>query len=264
MPAMTNRAPGNDGRVCVVTAGGPHPWIIINALVQRFGDVRVIVEDSEPRGAFLARRARLQGWFAVAGQFATMSLIRFGKVLLRQRISRIVTSERLDVEPRSGQPIVSMRSINSADFLHAIAEMQPGVILLAGCRILKPEFLAGIACPVLNYHAGITPQYRGMNGGYWALADRDRANFGATVHLVDAGIDTGAIIAQVRGEPARDDNIMTYAYRLAAMSRQMCVGAVEDALNGRLAPHQPGGASRQWFHPTIWSYLWTGWTKGVW
>jgi hypothetical protein len=265
MPAMTKRPPpGNDGRVCVVTAGGPHPWIIINALAERFGDVRVIVEDPEPRGAFLARRARLQGWFAVGGQFATMSLIKLGKALFRQRISRIVTSERLEVEPRPGQPIVSVHSINAAEFVHAIAEMQPSVILLAGCRILKPEILAGIACPILNYHAGITPQYRGMNGGYWALANRDRANFGATVHLVDAGIDTGAIIAQVRGEPARDDSIMTYAYRLAAMSRQMCVGAIEDALAGRLAPRESDGASRQWFHPTIWSYLWTGCTKGVW
>ena len=257
-------SPQAAARICVVTAGGPYPWIIINALADRFGDVAVIVEEPESRGAFLARRARLQGWFATTGQFATMCLIGVGKRLFRRRITRIISSERLRTEPRAGLPVRKIASVNSGDFLWAIDETRPSVILLAGCRILRPEALAGIPCPVLNYHAGITPRYRGMNGGYWALASGDRANFGATIHLVDAGIDTGAIVAQVRGEPAANDNIMTYAYRLAAMSRQMCISAIEDALDGRLEPHVSGAESRQWFHPTIWSYLRTGFTKGVW
>jgi len=252
------------GRVCVVTAGGPHPWCIINALADHFEDVHVIVEDSERRGAFLARRARLQGRFTVAGQFGTMCLIGVGKTLFRRRIARIISSEGLRAEPRAGLPIRKIASVNSGDFLRAIDDIRPSVILLAGCRILRPDALAGITCPVLNYHAGITPRYRGMNSGYWALARGDRANFGATVHLVDAGIDTGAVVAQVRGEPAANDNIMTYPYRLAAMSRRMCVDAIEGALIGRIEPRQPGGESRQWFHPTIWSYLWTGVAKGVW
>ena len=59
---------------------------------------------------------------------------------------------------------------------------------------------------------------------------------------------------------------MLYALRLAAISRDICVRAVEDALAGRLAPQkqQPGMPSKQWYHPTIWFYLWTGLTKGVW
>jgi len=257
-------SPYAEGRVCVVTAGGPHPWIIINALADCFANVAVIVEEPERRGAFLARRARLQGWVSVVGQFGTMCLIGVGKALFRRRIARIIASEGLRAEPREGLPVRKIASVNSGDFLRAIDEVQPSVVLLAGSRILRPDALAGLPCPVLNYHAGITPRYRGMNGGYWALASDDRGNFGATVHLVDAGIDTGAIVAQVRGEPAANDNIMTYAYRLAALSRRMCVNVIEDALAGRLEPLQPGGQSRQWFHPTIWSYLWTGVAKGVW
>lgn len=259
-----NSRPDTGGGVCVVTAGGPHPWIIINALIDRFGDVRVIIEDSEPRGEFLARRARLKGWFTVGGQFGTMCLIGLGKVLLHRRIARIIESESLFVKPRAERIVRTVPSVNSVGFLQAIDEIQPSVILLAGCRIVKPEVLARVTCPVLNYHAGITPQYRGMNGGYWALANRDSTNFGATVHVVDAGVDTGEVVAQVRGEPSGDDNIMTYAYRLAAISRQMCVDAIEDALAGRLESRKQGGNSRQWFHPTIWSYVWTGVTKGIW
>ena len=103
-----------------------------------------------------------------------------------------------------------------------------------------------------------------MNGGYWALATGDAENFGATVHLVDAGVDTGGVLHQVRGKPGRGDNIALYALRLAAMSREICVKAVEDALEGRLAPVTPEMPSKQWYHPTIGFYLRTGLAKGVW
>ena len=257
-------SPKITGRICVVTAGGPHPWIIINALANCFEDVNVIVEKPEPRSAFLARRARLQGWFSICGQLGTMCLIGIGKAVFRRRIDRIIASESRDTEPRPEQSILSVASVNSSAFLQAIDELQPAVILLAGCRIIKPEILARVRCPVLNYHAGVTPRYRGMNGGYWALASGDVGAFGATIHMVDRGVDTGQIVAQVRCAAASDDNIMTYAFRLAANSRQMCVAAVEDALAGRLETRQPVGESKQWFHPTVWSYLWTGMTKGVW
>jgi methionyl-tRNA formyltransferase len=142
--------------------------------------------------------------------------------------------------------------------------LKPSTILLAGCRLLSRKTLAALPCPVLNYHAGITPKYRGMNGGYWALATGDAQNFGATVHLVDAGVDTGEVLYQLRAKPGPGDNLMLYALRLASLSREICISAVEDALAGRLAPQKPDMPSMQWYHPTIWFYLWTGLTKGVW
>jgi folate-dependent phosphoribosylglycinamide formyltransferase PurN len=250
--------------ICVVTAGGPYPWIIINALGKEFGPIAVVLEEPEPRGAFLKRRARRIGWLATGGQFATMVLVRLGKKLFDRRIDRIVAENRLEPEPRSEHAITEIGSVNSEVFLETIRRLGPKVVLLAGCRIVRPEILASIECPILNYHAGITPQYRGMNGGYWALASGDADNFGATVHLVDPGIDTGAILHHVRGRPGRGDNIMIYGHRLAAMSREICVAAVRDALGGKLRPLPSDAPSRQWYHPTVWRYLWTGITKGVW
>jgi folate-dependent phosphoribosylglycinamide formyltransferase PurN len=250
--------------VCVVTAGGPYPWIIINALGKEFGPIDVLLEEPEPRGAFLKRRARKIGWLATAGQFGTMILVRLGKKRFAGQIARIVAENGLEEEPKPEHRVTGIGSINSEAFLEAVRHLVPKVILLVGCRIAKPVTLAALKVPVLNYHAGIIPQYRGMNGGYWALASGDVENFGATVHLVDSGVDTGATLYQVRGKPARDDNIMTYAHRLAAMSREMCIEAVRDALEGRLRPVPSDAPSRQWYHPTIWQYFWTGLTRGVW
>jgi hypothetical protein len=64
--------------------------------------------------------------------------------------------------------------------------------------------------------------------------------------------------------PHAGDNLMLYALRQAAFSRDICIRSVEDALAGHLKPTKQDMPSRQWYHPTIWFYLWTGITKHVW
>jgi len=250
--------------VIVVTEGGPHIWAIVNVLADRFGKVTVVLEAPESKKALILRRARKLGFVSAIGQLGTMVLIRLGKRFFASRAQRIVREAKLDAAPRPGQAVVKVPSANAPEFLAAVEKLKPAVVLLAGCRMLTRDTLAGIHCPVLNYHAGITPKYRGMNGGYWAMATGDDPNFGTTVHLVDAGVDTGGVIHQVRGMPGKRDNIALYPLRLAALSRGICLRAVEDALQGRLTAKKPDLPSGQWYHPTIWFYLWTGLSKGVW
>lgn len=250
--------------IVVVTEGGPHIWAIVNAISDRLGPVSVILETPESKKQLLLGRARRQGWLQAIGQLGTMVLARLGKRFFAGHAARIVAEQKLQTEPKSGQKIIHVPSANAPECLQAIAEIQPGVVLLAGCRLLSRQALARMPCPVLNYHAGIAPKYRGMNGGYWALASGDAENFGATVHLVDAGVDTGGVLRQARGKPGPGDTISSYALRQAAFSRDICVEAVGDALAGKLATTDPRLPSKQWYHPTIWFYLWTGLRRGVW
>ena len=255
-----------DGKppIVIVTEGGAHVWAIVNAIADALGPVTVVREQPESKRAILLGRARKLGWIEAMGQLGTMVLIRFGKRLFVGRVARIVVENGLATEPRSGQRIVDVLSANSPDFLRAIETLRPGVILLVGCRLLRRETLSALQCPVLNYHAGITPKYRGMNGSYWALAEGDPFNFGGTVHLVDPGVDTGAVLRHARGRPGPGDNIMLYALRVAAISREACIDAVRSALAGRMEPIATDMPSGQWYHPTIWRYLWIGLSRGVW
>ena len=250
--------------IVIVTEGGPHIWAIVNTLADSFGQITVILETPESKRALLTRRAQKQGWVSVIGQLGTMVLTRLGKRFFAGHAERIAAETGLETGPRPGQAIIEVPSANSPEFLAAIERLKPAVVLLAGCRLLSQKTLSAMPCPVLNYHAGITPKYRGMNGGYWALATGDAENFGATVHLVDAGVDTGSVLHQAHGKPGTGDNIALYALRLAALSRDICVQGVKDALEGRLISSNPDLPSKQWYHPTIWFYLWTGLTKGVW
>lgn len=256
----------NEGprRIVVVTEGGRHIWGIVNAIAARFGPPAVILEQPESKWTLLKRRARRQGWISVAGQIGTMLIIRTSKVLYARRLAAISAETGLDTTPSLPERTIEIPSANSPEFLAALQKINPEVVFLAGCRLLGRETLAAISCPVLNYHAGITPKYRGMNGGYWALANGDSENFGTTVHLVDTGVDTGAVLHQACGKPSKGDTIATYALTQAAFSRDICVHAIEDALAGKFLPVDTSLPSRQWYHPTIWFYLWTGLTRNVW
>jgi methionyl-tRNA formyltransferase len=92
----------------------------------------------------------------------------------------------------------------------------------------------------------------------------DPENAGVTVHLVDRGVDTGPILYQARFEATQEDGFITYFYLQAALGRALVIKAVEDALGGQLRPVEVTSPSQQFYHPTLWFYLWTAWTKGVW
>lgn len=251
------------GRVVVVTAGGDNPNIMINALAGRFADVVVLQEQPEPKALFLKRRARKFGWLTALGQLATMILSRFGKRFTQRRAKEILHQHGASTDA----PTVAthhIRSINDADAIARLVELSPAVVFLISCRMLKPEALAAIPCPVLNFHAGVNPQYRGLMGGYWALVNGDRENFGATVHLVDEGVDTGGILYQSRQAPSRTDTMHTYPLLQTAASTDIAIRAVEDALAGKLQPVDVAAPSRQWYHPPVWTWIWKGLRRGVW
>jgi methionyl-tRNA formyltransferase len=155
-------------------------------------------------------------------------------------------------------------SVNSAACRTALRDIDPSVVIVYGTRIIKPPTLACVPAPFINYHAGINPKYRGQHGAYWARCNHDPEHAGVTIHLVDAGIDTGKVLRQAHVTFSPDDNIATCQHRQIAAALPLLVEAIEEAAAGRLRPRQIDLPSRQWFHPTLWGYLRTGLAQGVW
>ncbi len=247
-------------RVVLLTSEGTSGAIAARYLAGQFPDIAVICEGSESRWLFIRRRMKRLGPVKVAGQVMFMLLQRFQQRRSQQRIAEVCA-------PLSGAPdpaVAHVPSVNSPECLAALRELRPGVVLVMGTRIIKPEVMAEAQAPFINYHAGITPKYRGVHGGYWALAEGDAGNFGLTVHLVDAGIDTGGILYQERVRPSAADNFSTFPYLQLAAGLPLLAKAARDALAGHLTVQFSDLPSRLWSHPTIWQYVLTGFRRGVW
>lgn len=251
-------------RIVVMTAGGANPQVMIDALARHFPDLHVIEEQPESKGTLLRRRARRFGWFMALGQLATMVASRLGKNVAAKRSAEIIRDYGLSAEPDPAIPTIHVSSLNDPSCHIAVTDLKPAAVFTISCRILSPATLAAIPCPVINFHAGINPMYRGQMGGYWSLVEGDEKNFGATVHLVDKGIDTGGTLYEKRLKPSRIDSIATYPLLMTAACVDISVRALQDAIEGTLKPYRPPGSSVLRFPPPIWTWLYHGFTKGIW
>lgn len=88
--------------------------------------------------------------------------------------------------------------INSQEYTDAIISSNPDLLIAYGCSIVKKPLLTAFEDRFLNIHLGISPYYRGSGTNYWPLVNGEPEYVGATFMHIDAGIDTGEIIHQIR------------------------------------------------------------------
>ncbi len=262
--AQNDIRPGPGGRVVLITSGGALAWCVANGLIRRFGVIAIIQEKPETKFAIVRRRARLLGWPAALSQAACGVLLRILAPTSKSRRDAIRQEMGISSVLSPDAKIKKVPSVNSESCRDLLRSLNPAVVAVYGTRIITPATLAAVAAPFINYHAGMNPKYRGQHPAYWALANGDAENAGVTVHLVDAGVDTGDILYQERVTFDRRDTIQTYQWAQLPAALPLFERAIDDALLGRLTPRRGDGVSANYFPPTLWTYLLNGVVHGVW
>ncbi|MGW0159383.1 phosphoribosylglycinamide formyltransferase [Mycobacterium sp. NPDC003323] len=115
------------------------------------------------------------------------------------------------------------RSAWDAALCAAVAEHEPDLVVSAGfMKILGSQFLSRYPGRVVNTHPALLPAFPGAHAVAEALEHGVRVT-GCTVHLVDAGVDTGPILAQ-QAVPVRDDDtVETLHERIKNVERTLLV-----------------------------------------
>jgi Formyl transferase len=252
------------GQVALLVIDSDLCRIAARSLASRFPDLTIIVEQHVSRSWLLRRRIARLGLLHVAGQLAFMSLARILRWTSRRRIAEILDTAKLEPRWPEGCKLIEVPSVNSPECVALLQNIEARVILVVGTRIISRAVLAAVTAPFINYHDGITPKYRGIHGGYWAAAEGDLDDFGVTVHLIDAGIDTGDVLYQARLAPTPRDNYATFPYLQLAAALPLITMAAQDVLGGTMRPRKIAQQSRLWSHPTLWGYVATGLRRGAW
>lgn len=109
----------------------------------------------------------------------------------------------------------------------AVAGFGPQWVVSAGfMKILGPVFLGAFDQRVINSHPALLPAFPGAHGVADALAYGVKVT-GCTVHLVDAGVDTGPILAQEAVAVLSDDTVETLHERIKIIERELLPDVVE-------------------------------------
>jgi len=108
----------------------------------------------------------------------------------------------------------------------AVAAHQPTLVVSAGfMKVLGPRFLARFGGRTLNTHPALLPSFPGAHAVPDALAHGVKVS-GSTVHLVDAGVDTGPILAQEAVPVLDGDDESSLHERIKVVERRLLVDVV--------------------------------------
>jgi phosphoribosylglycinamide formyltransferase-1 len=136
----------------------------------------------------------------------------------------------LDIAAASSLPAYTVRLGDHADrqawdaaITEATAAHQPDLVVSAGfMKILGPQFLSRFLGRVVNTHPALLPAFPGAHAVPDSLAYGVRVT-GCTVHLVDAGMDTGPILAQEAVAVLDEDDEAALHERIKVVERRLLV-----------------------------------------
>jgi phosphoribosylglycinamide formyltransferase-1 len=113
-----------------------------------------------------------------------------------------------------------------------VAAHEPDLVVSAGfLKLVGPAFLARFGGRTINTHPALLPSFPGIHGPRDALAHGVKVT-GATLFLIDEGVDTGRILAQ---EPVRvlpEDTVESLHERIKIVERQLLVDTVNELSRG--------------------------------
>lgn len=113
-----------------------------------------------------------------------------------------------------------------------LARHRPDLVVSAGfMRVLGPAVLGAFGGRTLNTHPALLPSFPGAHGVRDALAHGVKVT-GCTVHLVDAGVDTGPVLAQRAVEVLDDDDEAALHERIKTVERALLVDVVTRMTTG--------------------------------
>lgn len=144
----------------------------------------------------------------------------------------------------------------SEEFLHQVS---PDLIVFTGGGLIRKNVLLIPKLGILNCHSGILPEYRGMDVVEWTAAEGHVSNvgLGATLHLMDQGVDTGPILKTAKIVLGNAINFEQIRSKLEVKMVDLMLDGVRGFRDRSISPRtQRTDDGRQYFvmHPRIKEY----------
>lgn len=113
--------------------------------------------------------------------------------------------------------------------------------------IIPADVLERFGRNSLNFHPGLLPQYAGLHTHQWAIRNGER-EFGVTVHRMERGIDTGAIVGQAHFLISPDDTGLSLYSRCLSVGIKLLSRIVKQIIRGDTLTDVPQDLSKRRFY----------------
>jgi methionyl-tRNA formyltransferase len=140
--------------------------------------------------------------------------------------------------------VVNVPHINHPDVIALADKYQPDIIAVFGTSLIRSDLLDRGRLGILNLHGGLSPQYRGADCTFWALYNGEPEQIGCTIHLINAGIDTGNLVAHICPEVKEGDDELTLFWRGVRASAEIYAEALDRLERGEKLGQPQAGKGR--------------------
>lgn len=174
-------------------------------------ELEVLRTYCETSGGDLLEEARSRG-----------EAVRVDHLQRRARSERDFFGHVVNLVPDRSNPVeIPAGSINDERYYDEITDLDPDLLVAYGCSIIEDPLLGAYEGRFLNLHLGLSPYYRGKGTNFWPLVNGEPEYVGGTFMHIDAGVDTGEIIHQLRARVHPDDGPHDIGNRLLADAGQV-------------------------------------------
>jgi phosphoribosylglycinamide formyltransferase 1 len=125
-------------------------------------------------------------------------------------------------------PMVADRTVWNIELENLIAALRPDLVVSAGFMRILPESIT-TRFKIINSHPALLPLFPGAHAVRDALA-AGATETGTTIHWVDAGVDTGEVIAQEKVEILPEDTEESLHERIKIIERGLIVATIRKVL----------------------------------
>lgn len=162
-------------------------------------DLRSTVDESDPEAEFQLRH-----------------------IELRNHSEKDFFEHFVNQTPDHSNPVfIKKGEINNEEHVKDIIDLDVDLVVAYGCSLIKPKLIEHYNHKFLNVHLGLSPYYRGTGTNFWPLVNKEPQYVGATFMYIDAGVDTGEIIHQIRAKMYAEDDPHQVGNRLIAKIPQV-------------------------------------------
>lgn len=142
--------------------------------------------------------------------------------------------------------MVVVDDLNGAESIAALQRLKTDILLLGGVPIIRANVLAVPKICTLNVHMGLLPEFRGMNVAEWSVFQG--APVGVTVHQVDPGVDTGAILYREEIGVSECRSVASLRAKVSATQHRVLAKCTRLLVEQQLVPQpQKKEAGRQYY-----------------
>ena len=141
----------------------------------------------------------------------------------------------LSIPPPGGMKGIKRRLEHERRIMEALASHDIEMVVLSGyMRVLTPSFVSNWKGRMVNIHPSLLPAFPGAHAQRDAI-DSGAKETGCTVHFVDEGVDTGAIIQQKKVPILPNDTLETLTARIKEEEHDLYPKVLDDISSGKIS-----------------------------